>query len=133
MGKADTAREEAVRQIADLQRLPSVDQVLHAPSAALGIERYGRAAVVNAVRSSLSRARAAKSVFSIEQLAGDALAQLEARALPRLRPVFNLTGTVLHTNLGRALIAQAAVDAAVTAMQAAVALEFNVGTGRRGE
>jgi len=133
MGKADTARDEAVRQIADLQRLPSVDQVLHAPSAALGIERYGRAALVNAVRSSLSRARAAKSVLSIEQLAGDALAQLEAQALPRLRPVFNLTGTVLHTNLGRALIAQAAVDAAVTAMQAAVALEFNVGTGRRGE
>ncbi len=133
MGRADAARDEAVRQIADLQRLPSVDQVLHAPSAAFGIERFGRAAMVNAVRASLNRARAAKSVISGEQLASDALALLEAQAQPSLRPVFNLTGTVLHTNLGRALIAQAAIDAAMTAMQTAVALEFDIATGRRGE
>jgi L-seryl-tRNA(Ser) seleniumtransferase len=62
-----------------------------------------------------------------------ARARLEAAAQPNLRPVFNLTGTVLHTNLGRALIAEEAIEAAVAAMRNAVALEFDLDSGRRGE
>jgi L-seryl-tRNA(Ser) seleniumtransferase len=49
-----------------------------------------------------------------------------------MRPVFNLTGVVLHTNLGRALWAQSAVDAATIAMQTPVTLEYNLTENSRG-
>ena len=132
MPKADMARRETTQQ-AGSQRLPSVDQVLRTPTAALAIEQYGRSAVVDAVRAELGSARKDRQVLPGDELAAAALALLDARAQPSLRPVFNLTGTVLHTNLGRALLAQAAIDAAVAAMQTAVALEFDIASGRRGE
>ncbi len=73
------------------------------------------------------------AALGIEAVAQGALARLEAAHASRLKPVFNLTGTVLHTNLGRAILAEAAVEAAVSAMRNAVALEFNLDGARRGE
>jgi L-seryl-tRNA(Ser) seleniumtransferase len=118
----------------DLRRLPSVDEVLRTESASAAINRHGRLAVVAAARNALAAARAKGMVtLAAEDVGAAALASLDAGAVSRLRPVFNLTGTVLHTNLGRALLADEAAEAALAAMRGAVALEFDLDSGRRGE
>lgn len=116
------------------RRLPSVDSVLRMPLGQLLAERYGHAQTVAAIRETLAGARENRDFG----LSPDAAARAAENALknsnaPRLKPVFNLTGTVLHTNLGRALIAEEAIAAATDAMRNAVALEFDVEKGRRGE
>jgi L-seryl-tRNA(Ser) seleniumtransferase len=121
------------RAQSDLRRLPSVDDVLGAPAARAAIETFGRPSMVGAVRAVLAQARAAKTAIVTADIVRSAVERLEADARSSLRPVFNLTGTILHTNLGRALIAEAAIEAATQAMRNAVALEFDVGYGKRGE
>ena len=123
---------------ARLRDLPAVDTVLNTRAAGTLIERYGRAAATDAVRAALNDARAmllaaGPFVPGAEHLAAQALARLEKENRSALRPLFNLTGTVLHTNLGRAMLAEAAVETAVAAMRNAVALEFDLETGKRGE
>jgi len=117
-----------------LRKLPSVDEVLRNPVATEAVVRFGRPAVVAAVRETLATARTqgvppgdAGDVVSV------AVTALEAKEKSNLKPVFNLTGTVLHTNLGRALLAEAAIEAATVAMRNAVALEFDLGGGHRGD
>jgi L-seryl-tRNA(Ser) seleniumtransferase len=117
----------------NLRRLPSVDEVLRTPAAGLAIDRFGRPAVVNAIRDALGTARARRLPVEAESAASAALARLEADDAPTLKSVFNCTGTVLHTNLGRALIAEAAVEAALAAMRWPVTLEFDLDDARRGE
>jgi L-seryl-tRNA(Ser) seleniumtransferase len=121
-----------------LRNLPSVDDALRRPAGRQAAERYGRQAATGAVRAALAEARAALrasggAAADAEAVAAAALGRLQESERSALREVYNLTGTVLHTNLGRALLADAAVEAAVAAMRSAVALEFDLSAGRRGE
>ena len=117
-----------------LRKLPSVDEVLRTAVAIEAGRRFGRPAVVAAVRDTIAAARAdGIAPGNTDQVAAAALKRLEAREQPNLRPVFNLTGTVLHTNLGRALLAEAAIEAAVLAMRNTVTLEFDLAGGRRSD
>src|SRR5690606_6535143 len=121
-----------------LKKLPSVDQVLRTETARLAVERFGRPLVLASVRDGLEAARANIRAtdltgWSSEDIAAKAVASLETASLPKVRPVFNLTGTVLHTNLGRALLAEEAIEAAVAAMRHALALEYDLDGGKRGE
>lgn len=121
-------------QIAGARGLPSVDAVLRTPQAATLVERFGRTATVEAIRAAIAAARAEPgTALTTEEAAAGAADRLEAAHAPRLRRVFNLTGTVLHTNLGRAILAEEAVEAASAAMRHTVALEFDLAGGRRGE
>lgn len=121
-----------------LSRLPSVDQVLQSSIGQVAEARFGRPRTVAAIRITLERMRkdirgGARPELGAEGLGRAAHDRLEADHLPRARQVVNLTGTVLHTNLGRALLAEEAIKAAVAAMRAPVALEFDLATGSRGE
>jgi L-seryl-tRNA(Ser) seleniumtransferase len=119
---------------ADLRSLPSVDAVLRTPIASVALDHFGRQAVVDAIRATLAAARSGHNGrVDADGAAAVALAHLQREQRSRLRPVFNLTGTILHTNLGRALIADQAIEAAVAAMRGAVALEFDLDRARRGE
>ena len=118
------------------RRIPSLDRLLReAPVAAL-VERYGRPHVTEAARAELEEARTALAgggSFEVPDFLAACVRRLEREASGSLRPVFNLTGTVLHTNLGRALLPQAAVDAVVQSMTRPVNLEFDLEDGARGE
>ncbi|THD58118.1 L-seryl-tRNA(Sec) selenium transferase [Phenylobacterium sp.] len=121
-----------------LRNLPSVDLVLNTAEAEALRGRFGRPALTDAIRAELDEARAAfresdGGLPDVGQIAARAGARLEQASQPSLRPVFNLTGVVLHTNLGRAILADAAVEAAIGAMRMAAALEFDVASGKRGE
>jgi L-seryl-tRNA(Ser) seleniumtransferase len=116
-----------------LRDLPSVDLVLKTRAASALQIRFGRASLVDAIRAELVQARAAfraggSRPSGAEEIAALVSVRLDAADRPSLRPVFNLTGTVLHTNLGRAVLADAAVQAAVSAMREPVTLEFDLGS-----
>ncbi|MDE2578325.1 MAG: L-seryl-tRNA(Sec) selenium transferase [Hyphomicrobiales bacterium] len=122
---------------AGLRSLPSVGELLNRPECAAAVAQYGHDLTVAALRSTLTDARAAMlenaRAPDAMALAAAALARLLRDAQPLVKPVFNLTGVVIHTNLGRALLAEEAIAAAATAMREAMALEFDLGQGKRGE
>ena len=120
--------------------IASVDRLLKAAPFAWLLARHGRTQVTTALRTHLESLRDAALAGSLrrESLAEEAIAtavrkRLEEDARAKLKPVFNLTGTVLHTNLGRALLPEEAVRAVAVALTTAVNLEFDLESGERGE
>ena len=124
--------------LARLRDLPSVSTVLNTSAATDLLKRFGQKASTAAIRATIEAARTAlqeggPNVPTAERLVVESRVLLEREDRSRSRPLFNLSGTVLHTNLGRAVLAEAAVEAAVAAMQNPVALEFDLEAGKRGE
>src|SRR2546425_4129158 len=113
--------------------LPSVDRLLQQRVTIPLITQHGRSAVTDAIRAVLAELRSEGKVTSQEQILERVAAHLEREAQPSLRPVFNLTGTVLHTNLGRAQLPEEAIEAMAQAARSAVNLEYDLAEGRRGE
>lgn len=121
--------------------IPSVDRILRLSSVAALITDHGRDAVVCAVRAEVeslratlsSRKAAVPGATKVENVATRVVARLEAAATGSLQPVFNLTGTILHTNLGRAVLPREAVEAIASAAGNTVNLEFDLVAGRRGD
>ncbi len=120
------------------RNLPSVTQVLAAPAAAALVREHGHAQAVAAVRAALADLRhdlragaAADGALTPEAVAAHAAERLARETRPKLRPVINATGIVLHTNLGRAPTAEAAARAAYDAARGYLNLELDLATGKR--
>jgi L-seryl-tRNA(Ser) seleniumtransferase len=120
--------------------IPSLDRLLNQPALGALLAHHGRTRVKSALRAHLDDLRREALSGSLNPAAladvrvAAALAQkLDAATKPQLRPVFNLTGTVLHTNLGRAVLPEEAVRAVTQAMSMPVNLEYDLDSGRRGE
>ena len=114
--------------------LPSVTALLASERLRPLVDRTPRAVVVEAIRSAIDDARREPTIVPRDDAAWAALveAAVTARVQPSLRALFNATGVILHTNLGRAPLA----DAALTAIRDTAAgycnLEYDVGRGERG-
>ena len=111
-----------------------MDRLLRSAAGQVLVSQFGRAATTECVREVLQTVRKQGAAVPDEaSLVARANAELHARHASRLRPVLNLTGTVLHTNLGRALLAPEAMAAVSRAASSPVNLELDLGSGRRGD
>jgi L-seryl-tRNA(Ser) seleniumtransferase len=118
--------------------LPSLDRLLGSPAVADLIAAYGRSRVTEALRRALDTERerlteATDTPYDEQRFLQSFAAVLRQSSIPSLKPVFNLTGTVLHTNLGRAVMPESAARAVAEAMTRPVNLEFDLDGGARGE
>jgi L-seryl-tRNA(Ser) seleniumtransferase len=118
------------------RRLPSVNSVLQEMADA--IHSRGHSEVSKVVGTTIDGLRhqitqGANPAISIDRIRAATIEQLEQKNQPSLKPVINLTGTVLHTNLGRAVLPQEALEAVVRVAGAPSNLEFDLVQGGRGE
>jgi L-seryl-tRNA(Ser) seleniumtransferase len=113
--------------------LPAVDRVLRSDEVGALIAQYGRPLTLEAVRMALAERRRCGAGASVAAIAEASAASLTRIMQPSQRRVFNLTGTVLHTNLGRAPLQEEAILAAAAAMRDPTTLEYDLVSGRRGE
>src|SRR5688500_17130603 len=118
--------------------LPSVDRLLSDSRVSALVERYGRPHVVQTLRALLDVRRGAFAddgggAFDEGTFIADCAARLDVETRPSLKPVHNLTGTVLHTNLGRAVMPKSVAEAVMQAMTRPVNLEYDLDGAARGE
>ena len=121
------------------QQLPSVDKILKTSQGLQLITEFGHSAVVETCRELLTQARQfiqknnqLPEYFSnFDRTFVEIHSHLQKQNQVQIKAVHNLTGTVLHTNLGRALWSEAAQQAALSAMQKNVSLEYDLDEGKR--
>jgi len=124
-----------------MQAVPGIDQLLRLDSAAPLLASYGRELVTESLRvvtTELRKSFTEQGAAALPGAADDAIVAAADRYLamltaPSLKPVFNLTGTVLHTNLGRAPLPPEAIEAMNAVARGASNLEFDLARGRRGD
>ena len=122
-------------------QVPSVDKLLRQDAVVGLMEIYGRQTTTNAVRALISQTRLefkANGRKALETLLEKNLSSLlknwlEHHSTPSLKLVYNLTGTVLHTNLGRAPLPREAIEAMANVARGASNIEFDLSRGKRGD
>ena len=130
-----------------LKQLPSVDDVLKEDRTKQWIESHPRVLVLEAIRSAIDARRTAilqtadskttrkidDALFSIEGVLNHAEIILKELSEPSLRPVINATGVIVHTNLGRSLLSEKAIQRVVEVSRSYSNLEYDIPAGERGK
>ena len=120
---------------AHLAKLPSTDRLINSPLGQALVRAHGASLVTSQARELLAQTRQALlagegGVTDLEQALQS---RVQTRVAPRLRRMVNLTGTVIHTNMGRAVLPQVAIDYVHAMMQSPLNLEYDLQTGSRGD
>lgn len=119
-----------------LRELPSVDRLLRVPTVQTLVAEYGHNAAVDAIRTVLENARTAitdgASSPTDEALVETVQEHFRAQRLRQLQPVINATGVIVHTNLGRAPLSRATLEAMAAVAGGYSNLEFDLAAGERG-
>ena len=120
-----------------LRELPKVDELLKREDVAALDRAHGRTLTLEALREALDATRAGIRAGQVAEVSADAIAsdaavRLAAKARRSLRRVINATGIVVHTNLGRSPLAEAAIDAVAEVARGYSTLEYDVASGERG-
>jgi L-seryl-tRNA(Ser) seleniumtransferase len=126
-----------------LRRIPGVDEILALPQILQLLSLYPRPVVVSAIRKGLEGLRkdllareeipeTAESLFSAESLLPRFQREIDRQVRPRLRPVINATGVVVHTNLGRSPLHPSALQCMLDISRGYSNLEFDLLRGERG-
>lgn len=121
--------------------IPKVDVLLEQEEIKAGIEKYGRDIVVDAIRMETEALRKFIGTCQSEDVAKDAitnvsasiLARAEKMLMPNMKKIINATGTILHTNLGRAPIGKEHIQHIAEIATGYSNLEYNLEAGKRGE
>ena len=124
-----------------LRAVPSIDELLRADELKSVLADSGHALVAEVLREVVEGARAevrregeaARALLNTDALLRETRHRVAALLAPSLQRVFNLTGTVLHTNLGRAPLPAEAIAAMTEVASGASNLEYELGSGRRGD
>jgi len=120
-----------------LSQLPSTDRLVSSPVGQALVQQHGATLVTQQARELLTATRQhllGGGQHNVELSLEQQLAQgVAAKVAPRLKPMLNLTGTVIHTNMGRAVLPQVAIDYVHTMMQHPLNLEYDLRTGQRGD
>jgi L-seryl-tRNA(Ser) seleniumtransferase len=126
-----------------LRKIPGVDEILQWPELSVFLDAHPRPVVVEGVRRALGRLRdelllkedlseTDETLFSPEGLLTRIGREIALQVCPRLRPVINATGVVIHTNLGRSPLHPFALEQMVEVAWGYSNLEFDLETGERG-
>lgn len=128
-----TSTEGRDQRLDQLRQLPAVSTLIYQPAIQKFIAQLGERVVVQLAQEVIATAR--QAIYESRE-AGNVvehlIEKLEQLARPRLQPVINATGVILHTNLGRAPVGEETARAMLEAAQYYTTLEIEPETGRRG-
>ena len=120
--------------------LPSVDRLLRQDAVVALVAEHGHTVVAGSARRLLDERRSTAlagaldaDALALPRLEADLARLVDQRLAPRMRAVLNLTGTVIHTNLGRALLADSALQHLLAMMAGPNNLEYDLASGGRGD